>query len=273
MITESKNNSTQSPIFPGTKEWAANNFNIYHGCSNDCKYCYAKSMAVRFNRKSADNWFIEKLNEKNFNLRSKKHSGRIMFPTSHDITPNTYDAYSLVLGRLLEAGNEVLIVTKPNYMCINKLCDIFSDYRDKITFRFSIGSSDSDTLKFWEPNAPNFDERIRALEYAFKTGYATSVSIEPFLDNNVEKLVDTIRPFINDSIWIGKVNKMRMHLTNNGHTDTLTLEMATNLEGLYKSDYKFKLYNLYKDDPLIKWKDSLKKDFGIPLVTEIGADK
>lgn len=272
MIEENLTNSIQPPKVFGTKEWAANNLNIYHGCSNDCKYCYAKSMAVRFKRKSQDNWFIEELNEKNLNLKIKKHSGRIMFPTTHDITPHTYDTYSLVLARILEAGNEVLIVSKPNYECIKNLCGTFKDYKEKITFRFSIGSSDSNILKFWEPNAPDFDERLRALKHAFNSGYTTSISVEPFLDSNVEKLVGILRPFVNDSIWIGKVNNLRLNLTNNGHTDKITFEMADKLKLLYNSDYKLKLYKLYKDEPLIKWKDSLKKDFGLPLVTEIGAD-
>ena len=32
----------------GTKEWADSNVNCYFGCSNNCKYCYAKKMAIRF---------------------------------------------------------------------------------------------------------------------------------------------------------------------------------------------------------------------------------
>ena len=30
----------------GTKEWADRNENCLDGCSHDCKYCYAKAMAV-----------------------------------------------------------------------------------------------------------------------------------------------------------------------------------------------------------------------------------
>ena len=38
-------------ILFGTKEWAPYNFNFMNGCSNDCSYCYAKEMAVRFKGK------------------------------------------------------------------------------------------------------------------------------------------------------------------------------------------------------------------------------
>jgi DNA repair photolyase len=37
-------------ITSGTKEWADHNVNCIRGCSNDCRYCYAKIMAKRFGR-------------------------------------------------------------------------------------------------------------------------------------------------------------------------------------------------------------------------------
>ncbi len=42
----------------GTKEWAASNVNIQSGCPNDCRYCYAKSMAIRHKRKTRENWKV-----------------------------------------------------------------------------------------------------------------------------------------------------------------------------------------------------------------------
>lgn len=33
------------PVF-GTTEWAASNVNYLKGCSNDCKYCFSKEMAI-----------------------------------------------------------------------------------------------------------------------------------------------------------------------------------------------------------------------------------
>ena len=34
----------------GVEEWAKHSANCFYGCSHDCQYCYAKSMAVRFKR-------------------------------------------------------------------------------------------------------------------------------------------------------------------------------------------------------------------------------
>ena len=51
----------------GTKEWADSNVNCYSGCSNNCRYCYAKKMAIRFNRKSENNWQEMEPNKKSIN--------------------------------------------------------------------------------------------------------------------------------------------------------------------------------------------------------------
>ena len=51
--TSTENKEQQKMSF-GTYEWAAETKNIISGCIHDCKYCYAKSMAVRFNRKTPE---------------------------------------------------------------------------------------------------------------------------------------------------------------------------------------------------------------------------
>ena len=42
----------------GTKEWRPNNENCIEGCSNDCRYCYAKKNAIRFGRRDPGSWKI-----------------------------------------------------------------------------------------------------------------------------------------------------------------------------------------------------------------------
>ncbi len=48
------------PVF-GNKEWASHDENCLVGCSHDCRYCYAKSMAIRFKRKTPVTWKNEVL--------------------------------------------------------------------------------------------------------------------------------------------------------------------------------------------------------------------
>ena len=97
----------------GTKEWADSNVNCFFGCSNNCRYCYAKLMAIRFKRKSKDNWKIMEPNQKAIDKKYLKRKGRIMFPTSHDITTESMNDCLIVLNKLLISENTVLITSKP----------------------------------------------------------------------------------------------------------------------------------------------------------------
>ena len=269
------NSSLQQNIkeVSGTKEWATVNVNIYHGCPNDCLYCYAKSIAIHYGRMTPENWKDWTVNQNTLNKNYRTRNGRIMFPSSHDITPENLFYYQITLLKLVSAGNFVLVVSKPVFDCIKSICDHFTNYRDKILFRFTITSQNDDVLKFWEPNAPSYEERLRSLQYAFDNHYQTSVSCEPYLDDSIMDLVEETRAYVTDSIWIGKANRLKPILGMNKHNDELTLIMANKLLDLYASGYSQRLYDKFKDDSLIKWKESLKKEFGIPLATESGLDQ
>ena len=150
----------------GTKEWASSNINLISGCSHDCRYCYARKMAIRFKRKTEESWKIMELNKKKIFQNFKKRKGRIMFPTSHDITPEFKEECFLVLKKLLDAGNSVLITSKPHFDIIKELCVSFEKYKDLIQFRFTITSLNNNILEFWEPGAPSFEERLESLKFA-----------------------------------------------------------------------------------------------------------
>lgn len=99
----------------GTKEWATSNVNFISGCSHNCRYCYAKKRAIRFGRKTESPWKVIKLNKNKLHQKYKKRKGRVIFPSSHDIIPEFKDECFLVLEKLLEAGNSVLITPKPHF--------------------------------------------------------------------------------------------------------------------------------------------------------------
>ena len=195
-----------------------------------------------------------------------------MFPTSHDIVPENVDACIKVLKSILSTGNKVLIVSKPNFKCIKKLCSELKEYRKQILFRFTIGSANNKTLKYWEPGAPSFQERLNALKYAHKQGFKTSLSCEPMLDGNIHEVIRKCRPFVTDSIWLGLANKLRQALSINVPGDKKIQKRATELIELQDDDFVQKLYKTYKNDSLIKWKDSLKKRLGLEQPTERGLD-
>lgn len=168
-------------------------------------------MAFRFKRiDSYEDWKNMNPNGKAINKGYRKRKGRIMFPTSHDITsdPNVRENCFIVLEKMLKSGNEILLTTKPNYTTIQIILFKFKEYKDQIQFRFTITSKEDNILAFFEPNAPTFFERFRALQLAFEQGWKTSVSIEPYLDNYLSLLIEKIAPYCTESIWIGCMSNL-----------------------------------------------------------------
>ena len=256
----------------GTYEWAVENANFINGCFHNCKYCYSKEMAIRFKRKTTINWEQEEVNYIQLEKKVKKVDGYIMFPSSHDITPENLKYSLKFLKKLLDAGNDVLVVTKPHFEVIEKICITFNKYKKHILFRFTIGSNNSETLKFWEPNAPSFEERKKCLQFAFENGFSTSISCEPMLDDNIADLVSDLEKFVTDSIWIGKANFLLRRLKMNGIEDKETLEKATKLIALQSDDKIKLLYNNLTGNKKIKWKESIKKIVQIEISTQKGLD-
>jgi DNA repair photolyase len=256
----------------GTKEWAEHNVNIQTGCEHDCRYCYAKSMAVRFKRATPESWQEPVIRPATISKAYRKKSGRTMFPTSHDITESNVGECLIILKKLLSSSNDVLIVSKPRVAVIESLIAELEPYRDQITFRFSIGSTSDNALGFWEPGAPSFDERIRSLQLAHDSGFQTSVSCEPMLDQHIGRVIEAARPFVIDSIWLGKANRLRCILAFNCPDDDDAQAAAAQLIAWQSDDEIIALYEMYRHDPVIKWKDSIKKVVGIDRPTEAGLD-
>ena len=272
MATISNYRKLCSKVVFGTKEWAEYNENIIDGCIHDCRYCYSKEMAIRFKRKTALSWSNEALRPNYRNKKISLRSGRIMFPSTHDIHPKHLMSIIDYLGKLLEIGNTILVVTKPHYECISKICSTFLEYRSQILFRFTIGSLNTDTLRFWEPEAPSFEERFSCVEYAFSMGYETSVSCEPALDDNISVLIRKLLPYITNSIWIGKPNLLFHRLKMNGYSDEKTMKEAHILLSQLSDQYFKNLYHEFEGNPVVKWKESVKRIVGIDVPVTAGLD-
>ena len=175
-----------------------------------------------------------------------------MFPTTHDIEPEFLDECLTVLRNLLEAGNEVLIVSKPHLECVQAICKELEPFRDQVTFRFSIGAMDNSILGYWEPGAPQLVERCKSLLYAFTAGWKTSVSCEPYLDHpsNASVLYATLAPRVTDTIWFGKLNHIRQRCPDASE------EAIARIERCQTDDNVLMIYESLKDEPKVRWKDS-----------------
>jgi DNA repair photolyase len=243
----------------GTKEWSDFSYNICTGCAHGCLYCYAKAMAGRFNPKvnRPGAWQKQRLNPNQADLGARIGAkGVVMFPTSHDITPE-FLPQALTTIRNLARHNDVLVVSKPHLTVVTRLCHELSELTDKLLFRFTIGALDEALCAFWEPGAPPPQERIQALRHAFEAGFRTSVSIEPMLDARQVtcQLVAAVEPFVTDTIWVGKMQ--RVQTKPNAH-----------IPGFFKALAKIKaqqadteivaLVGDLKMNPKVRWKDSIK---------------
>lgn len=250
----------------GTKEWAENSFNCCNGCAHNCRYCYAKKIAMRYGRKkSSEDWQNEVITKK----QTPRLNGKIMFPTTHDITEITINEVIKHINNFLKNGNELLIVSKPHFNQIKKLIEnipmsLFDNYKEKIMFRFSIGSTNNNVLKYWEPNAPEFEERLYCLQYVFEQGYQTSISSEPMLWIDQDALYNQTNEFITDSIWFGKLNNHSLFNEDKQFIEAIKINTS--------DKYIFDLYSKYKDNPKVKWKESIKKVVGLHIPTEKGLD-
>ena len=260
----------KSKSIVGTNEWAVKTVNCCTGCTNNCRYCYARGIGLRFKRTTHEDWGNCHIRQKDVDKKHPKFGGRVMHPSSHDITPENFHACHTVIGNLLKAGNDLLIVSKPYLEIIKTICSDYAHYRDNIMFRFTIGASDNTILAFWEPGAPSYNERKAALKYAYEAGFETSVSAEPMLDSeNVDQLVEDLAPYITHSLWIGKMNYMHSIKIDGS-------EIVAEIERIKagQTDEKITaIYNRLKGNPVVRWKDSIKKVVGIKQAEKPGLDQ
>lgn len=245
---------------PGSRvgEWASYSYNIGTGCVNGCKYCYARDIAVKTGMiTDKSKWTEEQVNPAKVKIEEAVDD-MVMFPTMHDITDNSLPTYMATLRNILNAGNRVLIVSKPRMTCVQSICDSFAAYKDSILFRFTIGSLDERVCKFWEPGAPKPQERVAALKYAFDAGYQTSVSAEPMLEGYREAiaLYEALTPTITESIWFGKMDDIDDRVDM---ADPVN-EKAAQFIREFQSDANIRLlYDHLKDLPKVRWKQSLRR--------------
>jgi len=237
----------------GTKDWTNKTVNFVSGCENDCRYCYAKGMAIQFKQVKEGEWCNMRVRQHDVEKRHKNYGGIVMFPSSHDLTPTVINEAIIVLKNLIKAGNQVLVVSKPRTECIEKICSEFQEYKKNILFRFTIGARNNDILSFWEPGAPTFEERREALRYAHEKGFATSVSMEPILDmNDVLDLFFELEPFVSDTLWLGKMN----HIKKNIKFDDQEVKRIEQGQSQENCDL---VYELLKDEPKAKFKTGFIK--------------
>ena len=255
----------------GTREWSESSYNIGSGCRHACIYGFCRQHALRFGKiKTGEEWAVEHCSASKIVKRFGRRKGVIMMPTMHDITPGPYLHGSLVVLRsMLEAGNEVLVVSKPHLECVVRICEELEEFKDRLMFRFTIGSTSDDDLAFWEPGAPFFSERLASLHYARGHNYETSVSMEPLLcsTDGALDLVQAVDPLVTDTIWIGIMNKARERTAWIKEDDPRRPELETRLQQIERTAHAINLRRLFvalEPNLKVRWKDSIKAALNLP---------
>ena len=238
----------------GTKEWAVKNINCSKGCSNDCKYCYAKSNGNHYGWKKREDWLNMENKEwmANKKFRKVKNTSSdlfdYMFPSSHDITLENIDLFIDVSKNILSAGNTLLIVSKPDDNWIRYLLRNLFMYSEQILFRFTITTLDDSSRHYWENNSPSIPSRLKALELTYDFGFKTSVSIEPFLDDTVINVVKRVHSHVTDDIWIGPMNMIHVPKEYHANIEPADLYSPENLLKIKKEIDALGFDNIrYKD--------------------------
>lgn len=247
----------------GTREWSEHSMNVGRGCSHLCRYCYATTQALRFKLiEKREEWADERLTKMANRKSARPKDGVIMLPTTTDITP--FYLPTVIEQALLElkVGNKLLLVSKPHLECVQEMCNAFADYKSQILFRFTIGTLDEWLTDLWEPGAPKPSERLNALQHAFESGYATSVSMEPFLGSVDDAIAtyEAVKPFVNETIWVGKMNKPDLRVDQSEPE----VKNAVELIAWSQRDVEIRrLFEALDGDDKIAWKDSIKEVMGL----------
>ena len=92
------------------------------------------------------------------------------------------------------------------------------------------------------------------------------------LDDHVDSVIDKVRPYVTNSIWLGKVNRLRGILRQNKVNNPKVYRKADKLIESQNDGAIKQLYDRYKDDEIIKWKESVKKVAALMLNQKAGMD-
>jgi hypothetical protein len=82
-----------------------------------------------------------------------------------------------------------------------------------------------------------------------------------------------VHAFVSDSIWLGKINRLRSILPQNCPSDPEVVRKGEALMKAKNEDAIRTLYARYCHDPKIKWKDSIKEVVGLDRPVSVGLDE
>lgn len=254
----------------GFDQYGKNNVreNLYFGCYGNCRYCgVRRSQCLWLKRRPNNKWNLMEFKRDEYKKGVGERKGLTIFPSGHDVFPFNKMVSFRYMEKIIhpkeDIYNKLMFISKPRMSVIEPFVKRFSKYKDHILLRFTITTQNEDLINFWEGNSSSFSEREKSLIYCFTHGFETSISIEPYLGspNDVINLVDTLNPFVSETIWIGHMNRIatKKWLKKNNKSKKAIKEYNKIRENCKKKSL-IKIIKGLKNYKMIRYKESFLKN-------------
>jgi hypothetical protein len=86
---------------------------------------------------------------------------------------------------------------------------------------------------------------------------------------NVVRLFHRLKPYVTHSIWLGKMNQIRKRVRPQTQEE---IQACDWIEEQQSDDRIREIYAQLRDEPLVRWKDSVKEVMGLQPVETAGLD-
>jgi hypothetical protein len=87
---------------------------------------------------------------------------------------------------------------------------------------------------------------------------------------SIVRHVTNLSPYVNDSIWIGKLNNIHSRVSADTDADRVAIQRIVSNQ----TDERIRdIYDSLRNHPLVRWKESIKKVVGLTISTEPGQDQ
>ena len=182
--------------------------NPYVGCSHSCAYCYAAFMKRFTGHREKWGTFVDiKINSPALLAKEivKKRVGKVWVSGVCDPYQPLEEQYLLtkMCLELLVAYNWPVIIQTKSPLVLRDI-EILEKSKD-IEVGFSIATTDEGMRALFEPGAPPFKERIKALEIIHSRGIKTFAMIAPILPGAAAGLVNELAGKV-DYVLVDRLN-------------------------------------------------------------------
>jgi DNA repair photolyase len=172
----------------------SHSLNPYTGCSFACSYCYVRKMPVSLFRKGEwGTWVDVKKGADDIlrkELKRAKEKGPVTIFMSSSTDPYQPEEYKEEITRSLL---EVMVEDQPDFLLVQtrsplvrRDIDLLLMLKDKVRVSMTIETDREDIRKYFSPEAPPINARLKTLGLLAAAGIPTQATIAPVLPSSEE---------------------------------------------------------------------------------------